>query len=62
MGVGAPEVLLILLVGLILFGAEKLPRIAKGLGRGIHEVKSAISRAQQELEDVTSDSSDENRR
>jgi sec-independent protein translocase protein TatA len=59
MGLGAPEVLLILLAGLVLFGADKLPRMAQTLGRGLHEFKSAVSKAQRELEDVTKEPSDE---
>ena len=37
--IGVPEILLILLVVLILFGAKRLPEIGKGLGKGIREFK-----------------------
>ena len=40
-GIGAQELLLILLIALFFFGGEKLPAIAKGLGRGLHEFKRA---------------------
>ena len=40
-GIGAQELLLILLIALFFFGGEKLPDIAKGLGRGLHEFKRA---------------------
>jgi len=39
--IGVPEILLILLVILILFGARRLPEIGKGLGKGIREFKKA---------------------
>ena len=40
-GIGAQELLLILLIALFFFGGEKLPDIAKGLGQGLREFKRA---------------------
>ena len=40
-GLGAQELLLILLIALFFFGGEKLPDIAKGLGQGLREFKRA---------------------
>ena len=40
---GAPEILLIALVLLLLFGAKRLPDIAKGIGKGIKDFKKEIS-------------------
>ena len=40
-GVGGWEVILILAVVIVLFGARKLPELAKGLGQGIREFKKA---------------------
>jgi len=40
-GIGAPELLLIFAVMLLLFGAKKLPSLAKGLGQSIKEFKKA---------------------
>ncbi len=37
LGVGLPELLMILLVCLLLFGANRLPEIGKSLGEGIRE-------------------------
>ena len=55
--IGVPEILLILLVILVLFGARRLPEIGKGLGKGIREFKKAsreitteITRAEEEKE------------
>lgn len=39
--IGGWEIVLILAVVLILFGAKKLPELAKGLGQGIKEFKKA---------------------
>jgi len=41
MGIGVQELLLILLIVLILFGAKKVPELARGLGSGIREFKKA---------------------
>ncbi|MBM3830632.1 MAG: twin-arginine translocase TatA/TatE family subunit [Verrucomicrobia bacterium] len=46
---GWPEIIGILIVVLILFGAKKLPELAKGLGQGIKEFKKASSDMQNEL-------------
>ena len=48
-GLGGWEVILILAVVLVLFGAKKLPELAKGLGQGIKEFKKASSDMQNEL-------------
>lgn len=42
-GLGVPELLIIFFIVLIVFGANKLPRIAKDLGGGIKEFKKALS-------------------
>jgi sec-independent protein translocase protein TatA len=46
---GGWEILLILAVVLILFGAKKLPELAKGLGQGIKEFKKASREVQEEI-------------
>jgi sec-independent protein translocase protein TatA len=40
-GIAGPEILLILLGILVLFGGSKLPGLMKGLGQGIREFKEA---------------------
>jgi sec-independent protein translocase protein TatA len=40
-GLGFQEVLIILVVGLLLFGSSKLPDVGKALGRSIREFKKA---------------------
>jgi sec-independent protein translocase protein TatA len=40
-GLGAPELMLILIILLVLFGGAKLPSLAKGLGQSIKEFKKA---------------------
>ena len=48
-GLGMPEIFLILTVVLILFGAKKLPELAKGMGQGIKEFKKATRDVQEDL-------------
>jgi sec-independent protein translocase protein TatA len=40
--IGMPELLVILVVAVLLFGGNKIPELAKGLGEGIRNFKSAI--------------------
>lgn len=44
-GLGLPELLLILVIGLIFFGPGKLPDVGKALGRSMHEFKQAVNAA-----------------
>ena len=49
---GMPEILLILLVVLLLFGARRIPEIAGGLGKGISEFKRNMSDAQRQITEM----------
>lgn len=49
---GWGEVVCILAILLLLFGAKKLPELARGLGKGIQEFKKATQEVQSELERV----------
>ncbi|MES2872911.1 MAG: twin-arginine translocase TatA/TatE family subunit [Bacteroidota bacterium] len=40
-GLGAPEIILILVVVLLMFGGKKIPEMMRGLGRGMKEFKDA---------------------
>ena len=42
-GLGMPELMVILVIVLIIFGANKLPQIGEGLGKGIRNFKKNIS-------------------
>ena len=50
-GLGGWEILLILMVLLIFFGAKKIPELARGLGKGIREFKDATKEIKDEIED-----------
>ena len=40
-GLGAPEIIIILVIVLLMFGGKKIPELMKGLGRGIKDFKDA---------------------
>jgi len=42
-GIGIPEILVILVIGLVFFGPGKLPEVGKSLGNSINEFKKALS-------------------
>ncbi|MGB2769405.1 MAG: twin-arginine translocase TatA/TatE family subunit [Candidatus Zixiibacteriota bacterium] len=48
-GLGAQELLLILLIILLLFGARKIPGIARGLGRSVSEFKKGAKELEDEI-------------
>ena len=52
---GGWEIILILAVVLILFGAKKLPELAKGLGTGIKEFKKATREVTEEIQNAADD-------
>ncbi len=57
---GGPEIVLILIVVVLLFGGKKIPELAKGLGKGIREFKSATedSTLADDLKDVAKEVND----
>lgn len=48
-----PEIIVILAIVLLMFGAKKLPELAKGLGQGVKEFKKASIEAQATPEEPT---------
>ncbi len=49
-GIGTWEILLIFLALLLMFGAKRIPEIARGLGKGVTEFKNAINDVKSEIE------------
>src|SRR5476651_1418621 len=49
LNIGGPEMILIVFVALLLFGGEKLPEIARGLGKGIRDFKDASEGVKREI-------------
>ncbi len=49
-GLGVPELLIIFLVALLLFGGAKLPELARGLGRAIRNFREEAESIKREIE------------
>lgn len=41
-GIGAPEVIIIALIVLLLFGGKKIPELMKGIGKGVRNFKDGV--------------------
>lgn len=50
MGLGAPEIILIVLALLLLFGGKKIPELMRGMGKGVKEFKDAQNGSSKEEE------------
>lgn len=49
MGIGGGELIVIVLIILLLFGSDKIPEIARGLGKGMNEFKRATDEIKREI-------------
>jgi sec-independent protein translocase protein TatA len=49
--IGAPEVFVILIFVVMVFGADKIPEVAKGLGKGMRQIKDATNDIKKEIND-----------
>jgi sec-independent protein translocase protein TatA len=47
--IGGPEVFVIILVVVMLFGSKKIPELARGLGKGMRELKDASNEIKREI-------------
>ncbi len=53
MNLGAPEIILIVAVVLVFFGAKKIPELAQGIGKGLREFRKAAHDIQEDIEKDT---------
>ena len=49
----APELIVIALVFLLLFGGKKIPELMKGLGKGVRSFKEGLNEVEKEIKDST---------
>lgn len=52
---GGPEILLIVLVVLLLFGGKKIPELMKGLGKGVRSFKEGMKEIDSDTDDARKD-------
>lgn len=57
--IGGSELFFILFIVLMLFGSKKIPEIARGLGKGLREMKDAANGIEKELTKEIKDIKDE---
>jgi sec-independent protein translocase protein TatA len=55
LNLGGGELFVVFLVVLLFFGSNKIPELARGLGKGIREFKNATSGVQREIEESMKD-------
>lgn len=53
--ISGPEIVIVILVVLLLFGAKKIPELARGLGKGMREFKKATEDIKKEISESTDD-------
>jgi sec-independent protein translocase protein TatA len=54
---GAPELIIILIIVVLIFGVNKIPQLGKGLGEGIRNFKSSIKAVSEDAEAKPEDKS-----
>jgi sec-independent protein translocase protein TatA len=49
--ISGPEIIVVLLIIVLVFGTDKIPELARGLGKGIRQVKDATNDIKREIND-----------
>lgn len=53
-GLGVPELMIILVIGVVLFGSSKLPQLGSGLGKAIRDFRKGVAGIEDEIADKES--------
>ena len=53
--IGAPEIIFIVLIVLLLFGGKKIPELMRGLGKGVKSFKQGMNEIEEEINDEKHD-------
>jgi sec-independent protein translocase protein TatA len=57
-GLELPELLVVLALALLVFGADRLPDIAKGIGKSVHAFKNGLNETEQEIKSTGKETKD----
>lgn len=55
MALGTPEIILIALVVLLIFGGKKIPELMRGIGKGVSQFKKGMKDLDEEIKDGTNE-------
>lgn len=58
--IGAPQIILIVVVALLFFGGKKIPELMRGLGGGIKEFKDALKEPEEDQKKIEDKKQEEN--
>jgi sec-independent protein translocase protein TatA len=53
--IGAPEIIFIVLIVLLLFGGKKIPELMRGLGKGVKSFKQGMNEMEDEIKNEKQD-------
>lgn len=60
--IGMPELIIIMLIVLLLFGAKKIPELMNGLGKGVKSFKKGMKEVEDEIEKIDVDVNDDKKK
>lgn len=60
--IGMPELIIIMLIVLLLFGAKKIPELMSGLGKGVKSFKKGMKEVEDEIDKIDTNVSDDTKK